>query len=173
MSAYDLSGRGRPSTGVVLGVFLYLWGALAFLCGAVLVSAPVDRIRGLVSWTGSIASSGAEVRWGLIVLVLGGTLLASRWLVRRMFTSESRRILFGIPAVATIAVLAPLWSLTSSEQVEREIAGGGSPGVTLETPAQLPSKAPVVQGLREAAEARAGRSKRAPERDTEMGLPAL
>lgn len=172
MSIYDeLSERRRPGTGVVLATFLYLWGALAFLCAAVLTSAPVDRMRELMSWEGSIASSGAEIRWTLIVLVLGATLLTSRWLVRRMFTSESRRILFGIPAVATIAILAPLWALTSPEQGEREVSRRATPETRVDTPAQLPANAPVVQGLRDEAKARAAGS--TSEQDSEAGLPAL
>jgi hypothetical protein len=171
MGVYDeLSERGRPSTGVVLATFLYLWAALAFLCAAALASGPADRLRGLLPGEGSIASSGADIQWGLIVLVLAATLLTSRWLVRRMFTSESRRILFGIPMVATIAILAPLWALTSQEQVEREITGRATPETRVETPAQLPAKAPVVQGLRDEGKARSGGSTW---EDAEAGLPAL
>lgn len=172
MSKYDeLSERGRPSTGVVLATFIYLWGALAFLCAAVLASDPAQRVLDLLPGDVSIATSGAEMRWGLIVLVLAATLLTSRWLVRRMFTSESRRILFGIPTVATIAILAPLWALTSQEQVEREITGRAAPETRVETPAQLPANAPVVQGLRDQGKARSGGSTR--EQDAEAVLPAL
>jgi hypothetical protein len=106
--------RGGPlagrRTGAVLVSFLYVCSMVGFLAGTAVVLGPMRWVGSAAESTGWGEPAEDLILGGVIVGSLVVSVLISRWLVRRIYRSDSRQVRFGIPMLVTLVAALSLWA---------------------------------------------------------------
>lgn len=138
MNAIERGGAGTGRrTGAVLLTFLYMWLMVGLFAGTAVLLGPVQWVTSALEAAGGSQSGEDLVLKGLILAYMVMSVLASRWLVQRMYRSQRRPVRLGIPMVATVLAGLSLWGWTNPGRMLAHVAGGTETELTLESGAQF------------------------------------
>lgn len=138
MNAIERGGEstGRR-TGAVLLTFLYMWLMVGFFAGTAVLLGPVKWVTSALE-AANWSQSGEDLMLkGVILAYVVMSVLASRWLVQRMYRSERRPVRLGIPMMATVLAGLSLWAWMNPGRMLAHVAGGTETELTLESGAQF------------------------------------
>ena len=126
--ATSASARVRPSAGMVLGTFFYMWLLVGLVLGTAVLVGPVRLITEGMGRAGWEQGSQDHVLIVVILLYLAFSLLLTRFIVGIMFRARNRNTRWAIAAVFTLLAAGTAWEWSNPAKLLAGIAGGGDGG---------------------------------------------
>lgn len=109
-----------------LGLFLYLWLMVGMFLGTIVLLLPVRWILAGMQRLGWEQGVQNVVLMVVILAYVVLSWLLTRALHRRIFTTDSRAVRIGIPAVATVLAVTTFWLWSDPSGAFASLAGGSS-----------------------------------------------